>query len=429
MAVLVALRAQVAEASGCPANAFVATGATADGGLSTGARVLCQRVTFDPTGLPVATWADDSTGAFEVYLRVFDGGWSGLGHSGDPGGLSLGAGNGSGRPSCWGQVRFDSQRRAVGVWMQNAGTQLVPFVQRWNGTQWEGVGGSATGTGLAPSGQNTWWPTLGLSEGDELTVAFTAGTTLTLVRWNGSAWVSLGESGTGLVSTATAHSKVVRPNGEITLAWTDNRSTPFEIRALVWDGGAWGPLGSSNDDGGLAQGDKVRVIHDQGGRPALGWEARGDDGGLEVTVARWIENQWVKMTPVPGGQPSLAVDSVDHLLLMVREDTEDGGSVLRLWASVGDTGWERCANTFPTGADPSWPELSVGPRNALLVGWFESRAGGGLESQVALSTPPPPVTRPMRENLAVGCACDGTAGWSLACLALLLARSRRSSRA
>lgn len=436
---LVALLASAdARATGCPQQTFIELGGSETnlGVSQPSTNVLCQRVAFDRAGVPYVLWAGNETGAFEVYLRRFvDGGWEGLGHSGEDGGLSLRAGGGSGRPSCWGRLAFDSTNAPIAAWSQSLNGRLVPYLQRWNGTNWVELGGSASTNGLAVGGStNAFWPMLGVGESDQVTVVWTQATSAYARRWDGTGWEPLGgsASGTGLSGTGSVAQAISAfgRNGEVAVTWADLVTTPRTVRLLAWNGGSWGEWAGSFTQG-LGAGDQPAALYDNVDRLMVAWDAPEDGGARTVESARWDGVTWQTLPPVPGIRATLARDTREHVL-MVTQVALDGGSGLALYAST-QTGWETCALNGITTQHASWPEVTIGPGDSVALGWFEGTSGQlSAHSAFVISSEPPPDSgmppdsaQPPgpRRDLAVGCACGSLWTFSPAALLLVVLRA------
>lgn len=185
---------------------FSATG----GGISGTGMAGKSSIAMDSAGRPAVAWldVDPVNGDSEVYFRRWNGSdWEELGGSASGGGVSANAGN------CLGGVSLtlDASGNPAVAWDDlSAGSSQIYF-RRWNGSSWVGLGGSESGGGLSNiAGASN--PSLDLESNGNPVVAFNApgggSQEIMLVRWNGASWVGLGgsEAGVGLSNTAGAFS-------------------------------------------------------------------------------------------------------------------------------------------------------------------------------------------------------------------------------
>jgi hypothetical protein len=168
----------------------------------------------------------------------------------------------------------------------------VGDIARWDGRQWHPMG-----TGLTDSVQAAVMFDHGTGEGPQLHIGgsfrWGSGETLNRVaRWNGAAWVPLGEGFNGPVRALHVHDDG-RGGGPTLYAGgafnvSGATSTNFIAR---WDGAAWVPLGSGTS--GVVH---VMATHDDGlgAGPALyvGGRFVEAGGGVVNNIAKWDGSAW-----------------------------------------------------------------------------------------------------------------------------------------
>jgi trimeric autotransporter adhesin len=169
---------------------------------------------------------------------------------------------------------------AAGSYIDSAGTSNVIDIARWDGEQWNDIGGVYYGVrDLAIAG-------------DELVIAgsFTRAGTIQahgIARWSGGVWSALGNAhrpGGVVRSFARA------TNGDIFVAGDFETAGGVAVNNIArWDGSAWHALGSgTNGDAGAMHVDAGGILH-VGGKQSYVTHA----GGERVeNLARWDGSRW-----------------------------------------------------------------------------------------------------------------------------------------
>jgi hypothetical protein len=294
-------------------------------------------------------WTDDSAGNADVYLKRWDGrSWSGLGSSGEDGGLSR-TPTTSGHPA----VALDPQGRPVVAWNDSfADGSFSVYVRRWDGSAWVELGGSATGKGISGVSRVSCNPAVGVGPDGAPVVAWrgTPGTfaSVQLRRWDGASWVELGGSATGDgVSGGEGEGMmpalVMDPAGRPIVAWGFKTTTESGVRVRRWNGTSWedvGPslLGEGSDSTQLVQ---VCLVLDPENRPVLAWQySLGDRRRVHVRRfdgRAWTDlgGFWAQGDAPPGARvtpyrPALAVDASGTVFLAL-SDRVSGTWQVHLW--------------------------------------------------------------------------------------------------
>lgn len=188
----------------------LAGSATAPGLGGTGSSVTEQSAATGANGHDVIAWEDvrAAPAPREVYVRRWDGSaWTGLGTSGEDGGLGQGA-----KPS----VVLDELERPIVAWESAAGDGgLVIRGARWDGTAW---------APLEPATLVGGKPILSLSPTGALFVVYeTPENTVRLARWSGSGWENCP---TGLQDTGRSSwpAMQIGPDGRFVIGWFEQVS-------------------------------------------------------------------------------------------------------------------------------------------------------------------------------------------------------------
>ncbi|HMP72123.1 MAG TPA: S8 family serine peptidase [Kiritimatiellia bacterium] len=136
------------------------------------------------------------------------------------------------------------------AWLQHGATTNV-YYRQYNGTNWVELGGSASGLGVSQS------PALRVSQpvvavgndGNPLIAwrqSYGATNRINVARWNGSAWVGFGGSntnGVGNLSQAINPTMTINSFGNPVVAW-EEQANPNLIQVWQWTGAAWGSIGT-----------------------------------------------------------------------------------------------------------------------------------------------------------------------------------------
>lgn len=201
----------------------------------------------------VVAWADKSGDDTEIYLRRFsDNAWVEVGAgSAVAGGVSNNVGT-SRSPI----LALADDGALYLVWSDDSAGNYEIFVKRWVGSWGEVGGGSAAGGGISQTAAHSHAPKIAMDEHDRPVVVWyqvtAADTEIFLRRWDGANWEELGgsASGGGLSnnSGASAHPAVSAGAAGLSVAWNDNSGGNYEIYARQWveeDGGTATPTATA----------------------------------------------------------------------------------------------------------------------------------------------------------------------------------------
>ncbi len=270
------------------------------------------------SGNPVVAWSEmEGAVLSRVHLRAWNGStWAELGGSATGMGLSSDpdAGISGSEPF----VRVDPQGRPVVAWLQGPGPGMGKvYLKRWTGATWQELGGSGSGAGIGGAGVvgAISQPALEFNAAGEPIVAWceydavTQGS-LYLREWDGAAWQELGGSatGSGVAPGATLVSMDCDSAGRPVVAWLE--TTGFlsgSIKVKRWDGAAWQPFAASADPGGISADDANNwptVVVDNQDRPVVGFQRGVQSDNIGLYVFRWENSSsWVQLggDPLPTG--------------------------------------------------------------------------------------------------------------------------------
>ncbi len=251
-------------------------------------------------------WHDGSSGNDEIYVRRWNGNaWEEVGE---------GSASGGGISNNEGDSRFPSLAIAGDgtlyvAWEDDSTGDAEIYVRRWNSNEWEEVGeGSASGGGISNNEGRSWYPSLANTLDGTPYVAWEdyseGNAEIYLLRWNGVAWVEVGEgsASNGGVSKTEGNSwlpiVVIAPDDTPYIAWCDDSAGEQEIYVLYWDGSAWQDIGEGSGNGDRFDhpirtqgsfGHSLAIAPD--GTPYVAW-ANGDVGNVEMYILRWNGNEW-----------------------------------------------------------------------------------------------------------------------------------------
>ncbi|MBI4575862.1 MAG: hypothetical protein HY722_06320 [Planctomycetes bacterium] len=178
-------------------------GSATGGGVSaTPGQSQMPSVVVDSLGRPVVAWLEGDPRSREVRLARWDGrAWTGLGGSSGPGGLSLGPTGEDYRPA----LALDAADRPAVAWsnLDPTGAWQV-YLRRFDGTAWVELAGSGSGPGLSATPGASRFADLAVDAATANPVVVwsdtsgpSSGWETYLRRWDGGAWVEVGGSATG----------------------------------------------------------------------------------------------------------------------------------------------------------------------------------------------------------------------------------------
>jgi hypothetical protein len=253
---------------------------------------------LDKDGNPFVAWDEqgvDANGLQRYYLYVaqWNGSWQyGLSQTSISGGYS--------DPS----IRVDSKNRPVIAYQQYENSDYKIFVQRWDGTKWNRIGGTLNpGIGL-----NGFRPSLALDANDNPVVVWNQPRILSsgnmvwpiaAKRWDGSKWVSLGNVNP-LQNSYSPASLTIDANNNPVVAYDQFGYDSFgvgsgSVYVKRWDGSKWVQLGGALDMNFSFEAVYPRVAMSTNNSPVVVWmEDDVSDGyNYQIYAKRWNGSKWV----------------------------------------------------------------------------------------------------------------------------------------
>jgi hypothetical protein len=349
-------------------NAWSQIGGSASGnGLSNTSGSAEAAVALQANGDPVVAWvARNPANLQQVYLRRWNGTiWEELAGSASGDGLSNAPANSLG--GTYPAVAVDHQGRIVVAWQFAAlpggvCCNLYIYVKRWNGMAWEELAGSATGGGISGVSDGAH-PALAIDSQDRPVVAWNeeaATCDVYLRRWNGVDWEELGGSASG--GGISQSNSVADPS--IAIGRDDNPVVAWPVGdaqgaffARRWSGSAWVDLGPRPmSSGGCTAGLFYPLTVDGMDHPVVATHHLGGTGALHVQA--FAGGAWQAL-PDPGtgdGPLALRTDATGAPLVA----WQAGGDILL--SRYGGTAWAGIAGSAAPGGISGTPTgNSYGP--------------------------------------------------------------------
>lgn len=240
----------------------------------------------DAQDRPVAAWYEaqnEVSSRFAVYVKRWNGSaWEPLG-----GALNSDLRRSALSPS----LALGPDQQPV-VALAEAGTGgLLVRVRRWDGAQWQLVGGPVD-IGLGAETQ------VAVDGAGRISVAFTREVAFSLrqvfvVRWDGVQWAPLGGTvNRDATRPSASPSLAVAPDGRVSIAWQEQVENANKVYTSQWDDAtaAWVPLGGALDGGVAARSTVLpRLALLRTGEPVAAWT---DASTFQTHVHRWTGVAW-----------------------------------------------------------------------------------------------------------------------------------------
>jgi hypothetical protein len=348
-------------------------------------------IAVDEQGRLFVLWTDDSTGDWEVYLKVWDGdSWRSLAGSGEPGGLSR-----AGAESRPGGVAVEANGQPQVVWMARglAGEGVAnAYYDRWDGSSWQRLVG-APDREQVDATDNIYWPKTVLDSEQRPVVAWSALVSgqwvVHVARWDGSRWQELdGSTGpagiSGVGHTSLPVSLVSGPSESLYVCWQHkgtSGSRTNRIRCSRFNGARWleyaGALTDPAKDAGFHS-----LVVDSAGRPTVFWE----DRSAQQIVARTWTGAWsnfpsdsnaaVSAGTLEAAEPDAVIDPRDRLFVAWSAVGPSGRDIYlrhwhgEAWRAVGNEDEQGRLSSGPYPA--TWPNLASWAQGLYVV-WEEQQ--------------------------------------------------------
>ncbi len=286
-------------------------GSASGGGISNnGGESFHPSLALDDDGSPVVAWSDSSTGRREIYVKRYypsGGNWGEVGEGSTTDGISA-----NGSMSLDPSVALDSDGNPVVAWHDAGSGAYEIYVKRYDGSGWVEIpAGSASGGGVSASGDGSYNASLAVDGDGNPVVAWdddSSGNSEIFVRRYdpnvaGGSWVEVGvgsASGGGISNNAGYSDRpalALDDQGNPVVAWQDDRSGNYEIYVLRFDGDTWLEVGAGSASGGGISDNSGRsgspsLALDASGNPVIAWSDE-TTGNREIYIKRFNGTEWV----------------------------------------------------------------------------------------------------------------------------------------
>jgi hypothetical protein len=335
--------------------------------------------------------------------------WTEVGGSATGGGVSAAATNVQ-----FHEVAVDRQGRAVVAWVDS--NHL--YLRRWNGSTWEELGGSGSGTGISGGTIASGYVGLALDSNDNPCLAYMIyhpspiqDSDIYFLRWDGLSWIELGGSATGNgISQAGGWSYTpalaLDAADNPCVAWAQYvAGGSYEAYLRRWDGQQWAEVGGSASGGGISAMSTyaflLKVALTPSGNPVVAWKYDPGTVGSgiinyanqEVFLRSWNGSAWQELGGSASGSGvsdsptglglhyELAVDGAGYPILVWRE-LGSADIILRRW---NGSSWVALGNSAsPGGLSDSEtfcgdPTLVLDGAGNPIVAWGQGATSAGQE--------------------------------------------------
>jgi len=270
------------------------------------------------------------------------------------------------------------------------------LVQRWNGSSWDDLG-------TANSSLESAAPSLKLDENNKIYVAFQAsdGTNpdinVSTYDEATTAWLAVGSAlDNNAANLALLPSLAVSASGELFVAWRENRSADPDDKAAElfvknWNGSAWVSLGDSLNINKNERADEFSIALGSNDQPVVAWsEFENLENSSNVYVKQWNGAAWQQIGETVDNvktqraiYPSITANSENQLSVSWWEGEiyldEDATEVFEnsvYFAQWDGTTWKQFgeldANERSQG---TYPDTTLA-NNLATVTWFENTSSG-----------------------------------------------------
>jgi hypothetical protein len=263
-------------------------GSATGGGISNSGNGKNVSITLSDADTPFVAWADKSSGFRQMYLRYWGGSsWDelcdGSTCSGSGGGISnTSDSTGFNSPPA---LCLDNNSYPVIAWEDHT-TYVSILLRKWDGVKWaelcEGSTCSGTGDGISPSSGMHYDPSMVLDiSGNPIVAWHSSDWKLYLIYWDGVQWNGYGgsETGTGIPGfiTSSLASISIDGNDYPIVAWTADPGPTIQIYLKRWDGLSWAEMGGSATGGGISDSTNIFATFPSlylgpDGNPAVAWQ-------------------------------------------------------------------------------------------------------------------------------------------------------------
>ena len=327
-------------------------------------------------------WIAESEAGNIIVRRWNDSSWQKLGSN-----LDIVGTNDALKPS----LVLDSSGNPVIAWLEaeSDGTNYHVYVKRWNGSAWVQLGNALDGISFWGDSDASK-PSLVLNGSNQPIIAFEEFGTIFIKRWDGSSWVSAALSVTGgQFANVYAPKLALDSSGNLVLAYIVSQDSLIanSIAISRWKGSAWESIGNVNNSGRhLAS--TLALTLDNSNNPIVAWgECNISPNSIpaicsssfnDLYVKQWTGSSWVQQGATRG---PAAISTISLAI--------SGNNPIRVWEEETNiyvqqwngSSWITLGNNplDTTLANAAYyPSLALAGGN-LVVAWQEgSRTSGSI---------------------------------------------------
>ncbi len=275
------------------------------------------------------------------------------------------------------------------VWAASVtGTQLR--VSRWDGSAWKAVGGvlnvdpaqEVTGSVITAAGKTAYiaWTEREAGAGDPSAVH--------VARWTGAAWEPLGGALDRQADSNAGFPEIAVHDGQPVVVWRERNAVTtnnFHVYVSRWDGGAWVPLGDALNPLFTDQIDYSAVTSSGGALYAAYYHPAGLDQDT-LHVLRFDGSAWAEATLL---SPSAGLTSTYTVAL-----ADLSGAPAVAWcdgaqvhvARLNGAAWQALPTVGATDQQAFWTDLTSAA-GTPYVSWSQDESGKSRQAHAARLQP------------------------------------------
>ena len=247
-----------------------------------------QVLALDSSGNPTVAWSETDGTSKNIYVKKWNGtAWNLVGTTF----LDVNTNQPALNPS----LALDSSGNPTVAWIEYDGTSYNVYVKKWNGTSWNQLGATFLDANSNRDAEN---PSLALDSGGNPTVVWhetdAISKNIYVKKWNGTAWALIGATflDANLNLNAENPSLALDSSGSPTVAWHEQDGTSLNIYVKKWNGAAWALIGTTFLDANLNKtAFKPSLVLDSSGFPTVAW-AENDGTSNNIYVKKWDGAMW-----------------------------------------------------------------------------------------------------------------------------------------